>query len=189
MTENGTSIASLNGTHDRSQPLIQSTKTEREMPQMPDYEKVAEMARGEGPPAYADPGAALGQQHAPQQYASQQYGGDEGYEEEYEPVPQRQRGGSARVPSRTRGRDHGRGRDKRRGGGKGWGLVDKLRSFRSTLLVILVVFGVLQYVAPKVGSTLPYVLGPTGRLNMAGMLVLAVICGGIHRVSDTYVRF
>lgn len=62
-----------------------------------------------------------------------------------------------------------------------------LKSIKSSLLVALVVFLVLAYVAPKQAQLFPRLLTPTGRFGTAGLLILAVGCGGIHRVLDRYV--
>lgn len=114
-------------------------------------------------------------QHAPQQYeyaaqlppAPQQY------------APQRQYVPRRRLPVRA----------PPAGKCNGGGLVPTLRRYRTSLLVAVVVFAVLLYVAPRLAAAAPQLLTPNGKFNAAGLAVVAIACGGIHRVVDTYVHF
>ena len=45
-------------------------------------------------------------------------------------------------------------------------------------------FALLRYVAPKLGSLAPALLAPSGKFNVAGLGIIAVLAGGIHRVAD-----
>ena len=71
---------------------------------------------------------------------------------------------------------------KRRGGlHRAW---ETAREYRTSALVTAVVFVMLWYVAPKLAHAVPQLLTPSGRFNMAGLAILAVMAGGIHRVAD-----
>lgn len=74
---------------------------------------------------------------------------------------------------------------KRRGGMHR--LFDRVREYRTSALVTAVVFLMLWYVAPKLAHAVPQLLTPSGRFNMAGLAILAVMAGGIHRVADSVV--
>lgn len=63
------------------------------------------------------------------------------------------------------------------------------RAYKSSIIVGLTVLAVLVYVAPKLAQTVPQLLAPTGKFNTVGLLALAILCGGIHRVADRYVKF
>lgn len=81
----------------------------------------------------------------------------------------------------------------RRGGGRSkpgalTGLLQKLRSYKSSILVTLVVFAVLMWVAPKLGQVVPQLLSPGGKFSTVGLFVLAASTGGIHRLADHYVK-
>lgn len=66
------------------------------------------------------------------------------------------------------------------------GLLGRLREYKSSLLVTAIVFLVLWYAAPKLAAAAPQLLTPTGRFNVAGLLVIAGTAGGIHRAADHY---
>lgn len=71
----------------------------------------------------------------------------------------------------------------------GRGVLAKVREYKSSLLVTLIIFLVLWYAAPKLAQLAPQLLNPgTGKFNMAGLLVIASACGGIHRLADRYVQ-
>lgn len=72
------------------------------------------------------------------------------------------------------------------GGGKGvWAYV---KAYKSSVLVTLIVFLVLSYVAPKLAQMMPQLLNPMGKFNLAGLLLISTACGGIHRLADHYVK-
>jgi hypothetical protein len=57
--------------------------------------------------------------------------------------------------------------------------------YKSTLIVIGIVFLVLTYVAPRLSRGVPRLLDPTtGRFNVAGIAVLALVSGGMFRGVD-----
>jgi hypothetical protein len=62
--------------------------------------------------------------------------------------------------------------------------MDALKQYKTSLLVVAVMFAVLWYVAPRLAATAPALLAPSGKFGPAGLLVLAVMTGGIHRVAD-----
>ena len=70
--------------------------------------------------------------------------------------------------------------------GPGW--LARARQYKSSLLVAAVVLVVLMYVSPKLAQLVPRLLTPMGKFNFAGLLIVAALCGGIHRVADVYVR-
>lgn len=74
------------------------------------------------------------------------------------------------------------------GGGGGGGVWAKIKEYKSSLLVTLIVFLILSYVTPKLASTVPQLLNQTGKFNALGLFVIAGTCGGIHRVMDHYVK-
>lgn len=89
-------------------------------------------------------------------------------------------------PHRHRGRG-GRGASSTRRGIVGNALA-KLRAHKSSILVALVVFAVLAWVAPRLAAAVPRTISPaTGTFNTLGLSALAAMCGGIHVVADTYV--
>lgn len=67
--------------------------------------------------------------------------------------------------------------------------LDAVRDYKSSLLVGLVVFLVLSYAAPKLALVAPRLLTPAGRFGALGLLIIALACGGIHRVLDRFVSF
>lgn len=73
-------------------------------------------------------------------------------------------------------------------GGSGSGVWAKIKEYKSSILVTLIVFLILSYVTPKLASTVPQLLNQTGKFNALGLLVIAGTCGGIHRVMDHYVK-
>lgn len=65
--------------------------------------------------------------------------------------------------------------------------LELMKTYRTSILVGLVVFLVLKYVAPKLATALPgQVLTANGKFNARGLLLLAAMAGGIHRVADRY---
>lgn len=71
------------------------------------------------------------------------------------------------------------------------GMLGKARFFvttyRSPLLVAAIVFLVLTYVAPRMATLVPRLLGPTGRFNALGIALIAMVCGATHGVAVAYI--
>lgn len=65
-----------------------------------------------------------------------------------------------------------------------WKLVHQ---HKSSLLVAGIVFVVLSYVAPRLASAVPHFLTPAGRFNAMGIVAVAVMCGGAHKLASAYV--
>lgn len=74
------------------------------------------------------------------------------------------------------------------GGGGGGGVMARVRQYKSSLLVTLIVFLVLSYAAPRLAQMVPQLLTPAGKFNTLGLLLIAASCGGIHRLLDHYVK-
>ena len=66
------------------------------------------------------------------------------------------------------------------------GAWDKVREYRTSLLVAGIVFVLLWYIAPKLAAAAPQLLTASGRFNLAGLAIIAAMAGGIHRVVDHY---
>lgn len=61
----------------------------------------------------------------------------------------------------------------------------QLAKYKSSLLVAVVVFLVLLYAAPRLAQLVPRLVSPaSGRFNVAGIAVIAVASGGVHRLAD-----
>lgn len=75
-------------------------------------------------------------------------------------------------------------RPTRRGASIWW----RLKQNKSSILVMLVVFAVLWYVAPKLAQMVPALLNASGKFNAMGLLSVAAVSGGLHRVADHYVK-
>lgn len=93
-------------------------------------------------------------------------------------APRRPRAAPPPPPAKRRSRDDA--------AGPGW--LAKARLYKSSILVAAVVLVVLMYVSPKLAQLVPRLLTPMGKFNFMGLLIVAVLCGGIHRVADVYVR-
>lgn len=83
-------------------------------------------------------------------------------------------------------RRHGGGGRKRRVKARA-GILETLRRYKSTALVVVVTFLAMWYVAPKLAAAFPRLLTPTGRLNLAGLALVALTVGGSHRLADRYI--
>ena len=74
-------------------------------------------------------------------------------------------------------------------GARARGLVARIKAYKSSILVAGIVFGVLWYVAPKLAQMVPQFVNPaTGRFNVLGLVAIAFVSGGIHRLADTYIK-
>lgn len=129
-----------------------------------------------GNPLAGNPLADFQQQHFPQQHPSAAMG----------PPPRQRPPRHYMPPPRRRPEPAPLRRSKHTGGG---GVKSVLRTYKSSILVACTVLAVLMYVAPKLAQTVPQLLAPTGKFNTVGLLMLAIMCGGIHRVADRYVSF
>lgn len=67
------------------------------------------------------------------------------------------------------------------------GLLHKLLQYKTSLIVVVVMFLMLWYVAPKLAQVAPVLLSPSGKFNTLGLLAISVATGGVHRVVDHYV--
>lgn len=67
--------------------------------------------------------------------------------------------------------------------------LDRLKDNKTSILVTLVVLMVLLYVSPRLAQMVPSLLSPAGKFNFFGLFVISTMCGGIHRVADTYIKF
>lgn len=76
----------------------------------------------------------------------------------------------------------------RRYTGKNKSWLARVREYKTSILVTVIVFVVLLYVSPRLAQLVPRLLTPVGKFNIIGLLVISSMCGGIHRVADTYVR-
>lgn len=65
----------------------------------------------------------------------------------------------------------------------------RIKEYKTSILVTVVVLLVLLYVSPRLAQMVPRLLTPTGKFNFAGLFILSAMSGGIHRVADTYIKF
>lgn len=60
-----------------------------------------------------------------------------------------------------------------------------LGQYKNAAAVVAIVFAVMWWVAPKLAATLPSLAGPHGTpMRAPGVLLLAVLCGGIYRAAE-----
>lgn len=127
-------------------------------------------------------------QAMPSQFSQAQFQGndDMAYQQQapmYQPPPHARRHHRQQPEPKQARRGGGGG-----GGGGVGGVWAKIKEYKSSVLVTLIVFLILSYVTPKLASTVPQLLNQTGKFNALGLFVIAGTCGGIHRVMDHYVK-
>ncbi len=72
------------------------------------------------------------------------------------------------------------------GGAKSW--TARIKPYKSSLLVGLIVFAMLSYGAPRLAVSFPRLLNAAGKFNILGLAVIATISGGTHALAERYVK-
>jgi hypothetical protein len=59
--------------------------------------------------------------------------------------------------------------------------------YKPGLLVAAIVFVMLVYGVPRIKTSVPYVLSPTGKLNAVGLGAVALLCGALYQGGSRFV--
>ncbi len=122
------------------------------------------------------------QQYPPQMYGPPPPGMYPGYNtyNSYEPPPQRHEP-SHRSSKKTKSAL----KDKKSGGGGGGGVMGFLKANKNVLIVAIVAFLAMRFVAPRLRA-FPMMLSPMGGLSAPGMAIVALLIGASTKVADMF---